>query len=101
MHVYRASIGQCSYGAALLGRCGEVGLLRAVSLTLGVVGAALPLGSVTLGHTCQAGSTNARFDRLDIASGGRQRPAHFHPLVNTHPHTYTQLQYSVSLVVTT
>ena len=98
MHVYRVSIGQCSYGAALLGRCGEVGLLR---LTLGVMDAALSLGSVTLGHACQAGSTNAQFDRLDIASGGRQRPAHFHPLVNTHPHTYTQLQYSVSLVVTT
>ena len=54
-------------------------------------------------HARQAGSTNGRFGQLDIASGGRQRPAQFHPLVNTHPHTHThtQLQYSVSLVVTT
>ena len=55
-----------------------------------------------MGHARQASSTYARFDRLDIASGGRQRPSHFHPMVNTHPHTHTPIfSTQSSLVVTT
>ena len=68
---------------------------------LGLAPTAIGTPSVdVMGHARQASSTYARFDRLDIASGGRQRPSHFHPMVNTHPHTHTQLHYSVSLVVT-
>ena len=44
-----------------------------------------------MGHARQASSTYARFDRLDIASGGRQRPSHFHPIVDNHPHTHTPI----------
>ena len=49
------------------------------------------------------GARSADFDRLDVASGGRQHFSQFHPLVNTltHTHTFTHslLQCSVSLVV--
>ena len=43
----------------------------------------------------------ARFDRLDIASGGRQRPSHFHPIVDTHPHTHTPIFSTQSRLVVT
>ena len=61
----------------------------------------VPLESVTLGHARQASSTYARFDRLDIASGGRQRPSHFHPIVDTHPHTHTPIFSTQSSLVVT
>ena len=54
-----------------------------------------------MGHARQASSTYARFDRLDIASGGRQRPSHFHPIVDTHPHTHTPIFSTQSSLVVT
>ena len=54
-----------------------------------------------MGHARQASSTYARFDRLDIASGGRQRPSHFHPIADTHPHTHTPIFSTQSSLVVT